>query len=652
MSRETENYENRKDELARYNAILKRTIRNAKKSYYEHIFEKYKNDNKKTWQLINNILKKSDNKNNFPDFFKDNKRIITDKTQIANKFNEYFINIGETIANDIKGNNQKSYKDYLNKHENIKFHFKPIDDKTVIKTITNLSTKDSYGIDGISTNLLKSIKHIIAKPLTTIINQTLKSGIFPEKLKIAKVTPIYKKGDEHLFSNYRPISLLPSMSKIFEKIICIQLYEYFENNNLLNRSQYGFRKKHSTELAALELIDSIIEDMDNGNIPLAIFLDLSKAFDTINHQILLTKLFNYGIYGAPLKLLNDYLSNRRQYVKIGDTLSDPLYVNTGVPQGSILGPLLFIIYINDITNASTFFKTISYADDSTLYTKLENKFNSRSIQTINEELDIVNEWLKLNKLSLNTNKSVFMLFHNNRKKVKLPKLKLNEEEITAVENFNFLGLSINETMTWNHHINRLSSKLNRTIGILNRLKHFLPIKVKLSIYNSLILSQLHFGILCWGYDLDRIVKLQKRALRAISNSKYNAHTEPLFKNLKLLKLADIFNLQQIKFYHKFLNGNLPTYFIEMFTNLNTNTHDYNTRHRANISNQRVKHEYAKRRIKYSIPETINHSPDLIKNKLYTHSLDGLTQYIKHHHINTYRANCDIRNCYICNRNNT
>ena len=409
---------------------------------------------------------------------------------------------------------------------------------------------------------------------------------------------------------------------------------------------------HSTEFAALELTDLILEDMDNGKIPIAIFLDLSKAFDTINHQILLTKLYHYGIYGTPLKLIHSYLSNRKQCVIFDDILSNTLDIKTGVPQGSILGPILFIIYINDICNVSKFLKTICYADDSTLYTKIDNNFCHRSIQKINNELEKLNEWFELNKLSLNVNKSVFMLFQHSRKEIVLPQIKIGGNEIKNVEHFNFLGTTINKHMNWKHHVNKLSSKINRTIGILNRLKHFLPTKVKLSIYNSLILSQLHFSILIWGFSLEKIIKLQKRAIRVVSNSKYNSHTEPLFKKLKLLKLTDIFNCQQIKFYHKYLNNKLPEYFTDIFTRLNNSTHNYSTRNRDNISFERVKHEYAKKRIRYCIPNTLNNCPDLIKHKLYTHSIEGLSSYMKRHHIETYTMTCEIENCYICNTNNT
>ena len=237
-----ENYATVKNNLAIYNKILKKTIRNAKKSHYEFIFEKYKNDNKKTWNLINNILNKSKGKKPYPKFFKENNQIIIDKSKIANRFNEYFINIGEKLVDDIDENSQKCYKDFLNKYDNLKFDFSPVEEQTIIKVINNLSSKDSYGIDGISTTLLKYMKHILAKPLSIIINQTLKTGVFPDKLKIAKVTLVYKKGNENTFCNDRPISLLPSISKVFEKVMCNQLTLYFETNHFLMQVSTGFGK--------------------------------------------------------------------------------------------------------------------------------------------------------------------------------------------------------------------------------------------------------------------------------------------------------------------------------------------------------------------------------------------------------------------------
>ena len=215
------------------------------------------------------------------------------------------------------------------------------------------------------------------KLLTIVINQVLNNGIFPDKLKIAKVVPIFKKGDSALTNNYRPISLLHVISKVIDKIIYNQLSLYFESNTLFSDSQYGLRPNHSTEQSTLGLTDRITSAMDDNDVPISIFLDLSKAFDTIDHAILLTKLQHYGVEGIPLQLLKTYLTNRKQYVKFHDVNSNVLPINTGVPQGSILGPLLFIIYINDFARATDIFEFICYADDTTLFSTLNKLINAQ-----------------------------------------------------------------------------------------------------------------------------------------------------------------------------------------------------------------------------------------------------------------------------------
>ena len=313
----------------------------------------------------------------------------------------FFTEIGPKLANSITVTNKTSHNDYLKTEIDTVFQFQQVDENDILNIINNLTPKTSSGIDNLSIKHIKVIKYELAKPLTLITNQVLSSGIFPDKLKIAKVIPIFKKGDDTDVNNYRPISLLPAISKITEKVIYNQTYNYFDQNKILYAHQYGFRKQHSTELAELELVDRTIYTLDKDETPINIFLDLSKAFDTLNHTILLNKLHHYGIRDGSLTLFKSYLQNRKQYVVINNAKSETLDITTGVPQGSILGPLLFIIYINDLPNASNIFQSIMYADDTNLSASLQSIKSTNPNETvdtlINKELSKISEWLGLNK---------------------------------------------------------------------------------------------------------------------------------------------------------------------------------------------------------------------------------------------------------------
>ena len=502
-------------DLKTYNLILRKSIISAKQMYYESRFNRIGNDIRRTWKTINEILTKNQTKNKFPTVFNDNGSMITDKVNIANKFNVFFTNIGEKIAKGINYDGNKNYGHYLNKDIHSSFTFMNIDEDAINKIIYNLPLKSSSECDGISTKLLKVIAPVIIKPLTLLINQVLNTGTFPDKLKIAKVIPIFKKGDPSLFENYRPISLLPAISKVLEKIIALQLSSYFEKNKLLFDNQYGFRPKHSTEHAALELIDRITNKMDTNEIPLHIFLDLSKAFDTIDHSIILNKLKYYGLKGSNLNLFQSYLSNRKQYTEIEDTTSTILPIQVGVPQGSILGPILFIIYVNDLPQCSNKFDFIMYADDTTLSSTIDSfsdiNSNASADSLINAEIGKVIEWLKINKLSLNKNKSKYMTFHMPKKQIQHLTLKIDGINIEKVEEFNFLGLTMDTNLKWKKHTDKISNKCSKITGVLHRLKLLFPQEIKCLLYNSLIVPHINYCITAWGFHRNRITIIKKKS---------------------------------------------------------------------------------------------------------------------------------------------
>ena len=379
-------------------------------SYYENEFSKHTNDIKKTWATINNIMHRNKKKSDFPSQIISNGKTLSNHSEIVNALNEYFSSIGPSLASKIT-NSEKNYSDYLNRTITSTFTFDAVNKKDVLKIIHQMKSKTSSGPDELSMKILKLMKEYIAEPLAILATQSLSTGIFPDKFKIAKVLPLQKKRNNCCIENYRPISLLNSMSKILEKCAFNQLYTYFEANDLFHESQYGYRKLHSTELACLELVDDISKQLDNKQIPLCVFLDLSKAFDTLDHNILLSKLKHYGLRNISLQWFSSYLSNRVQYIESDGIKSSPTIIKTGVPQGSILGPLLFIIYMNDINCASSIFKANLYADDTSLSSILSafECDTANLSEKINTELDYISQWLLSNKLSLNTSKNEFIL---------------------------------------------------------------------------------------------------------------------------------------------------------------------------------------------------------------------------------------------------
>lgn len=649
----TEAYYIKKTNLKTYNCILRQCIRSAKKGYYYNCFENTKNDIKGTWKNINCLLNRNNDKKDLPKSFLVNGNYISENLEIANNFNQYFTNIGPSLANNIRTSCESTFKDYLNDRHSSNFEFISVTKEQVTKVIDNLKPKTSRGKDNMSNKLLKEVKNEISESLTVIINQCFSTGVFPNSLKIAKVVPLHKKNENYLFDNYRPVSILSSISKVIEKIMHNQIYNYLKESNLLYTSQYGFRSFHSTELATLELVNRITHELDKGLSPISIFLDLSKAFDTIDHSILLYKLRYYGFSASSLNLVKHYLSNRSQYVEYNENSSEDLLITTGVPQGSVLGPLFFIIYMNDLNKVNSSFTPIIYADDTTLLASL-NQFhlNSNSISAcINNDLSKFSNWLKLNKLSLNCNKTSAMIFRMPKKTVESPAILIDNVPIQFVKEFNFLGIILNENLNWKSHINHISKKVSKVVCILHKLKHFLPKHVLFTIYSSLIVPYLNYGALIWEKNASRLYTLQKKAIRAVTNSNYNAHTSVLFKSLNILKLPDICELHCFTFCYKLENKQLPGYFLSSNLFIKTSeVHNYPSRRNNTFAIPIIHHEYARHGIHYKIVNVFNNMLNQFKEKIYTHSLFGFKSYIKKSIILNYESLCNIENCHICSRN--
>ena len=397
--------------------------------------------------------------------------------------------------------------------------------------------------------------------------------------KIAKIIPIYKGGSQTCLNNYRPISLLSVFNKLMEKLVYNRLTDFLNKKEILYEKQFGFRSNHSTDHAILSIIDKIQLSIEEKSYSCGISLDFKKAFDTVDHSILIKKLDKLGIRGLANKWFVSYLTNRKQYVYLDNTISDYNTVTCGIPQGSVLGPLLFLLYINDFNRCSAILDFHLFADDSNLFYKHKNIILLQA--HLNKELENIYYWLCANRLSLNVDKSNFVIFHAPQKKITNEiKLYINDKELKRSFCIKYLGILIDSHLNWKDNIDYISRKIKRTIGIIYKLRYYVNIKTLLNVYNALIHPFLIYGILAWGNTypttLKPLIILQKKATRVLTFSNFDAHSSPLFKELKIIKFLDLVSLHITIFMHKFHNNNLPVAFNNYFTPVNQ-THDYNTR---------------------------------------------------------------------------
>ena len=460
------------------------------------------------------------------------------------------------------------------------------------------------GPNSIPTKLLKLILPTFSDLLSNLINECLTSGIFPQCLKHACIKPIHKKDSKLLTGNYRPISLLSNISKIFEKVIHNRLYNFLESNKTLFKHQFGFRKKHNTNHAIIALTESIREALDQNHYSVGVFIDLQKAFDTVEHSILLKKLNHYGIRGTVNTLLKSYLENRKHNVDINGHKSSYIDCKHGVPQGSVLGPLLFLIYINDLNKCIKHSTTYHFADDTSLL--CSGKSMKKINKQINEDLRNVVHWLRCNKISLNASKTEIIIFKNKNKPIKKNvNFRLSGQKIFPSKKVKYLGIIIDENLSWKPHISLLLTKLSRATGILSKTRHYLQYKPLVSIYHSLFQSHLNYCIQTFGHvtneNMDKIRKLQNKALRIMHFKNNRDPVLPLFQQSGILPIDKQLILKNCLFAFDQQKKNLPTFF-DSFCKREKQRHSYLTR-------------YSKYKLEISLTKTITYGSNNIKNTI-------------------------------------
>lgn len=547
----------------------------SKRKFYSNYFYANSKNIKNIWKGIRDLIS-SGTLNNTPISLQNENSVTSDPGIVSEIFNNYFVN----IANKIKAKipfTRHNFQSYLKNPNPNSFFVNPTNPTEVSLLIDSLKNNKACGPNSIPVSILKLINFDISITLSKLVNLSFSSGIFPTILKEAQVIPIFKKGSTLEVHNYRPISLLSNIDKIYQRLMYKRIINFLNVNNCLYSLQFGFRKSYSASDAIINNIETVLKSLDAGDFVCGIFIDLQKAFDTVDHNTLLSKLKHYGIRGVPFNWFKSFLFSRTQYVTISGHKSSVKKISNGVPQGSVLGPLLFLLYINDLNNAIHYSTISHFADDTSLFHS--NKSLKSMTKKVNLDLKSLCHWLSANKISLNADKTEFILFRHKRKVINFEvKLKLNGKRLIQSSVINFLGVFVDENLLWWKQVEFISNKLRKANGALCKLRHYVSKNVLMSVYYAIFHSHMAYACQVWGQKesglTNRIAILQKRAVRIISFSDYIAPSKPIFLALKILSFFDYVKFCNVIFIHKLINNKKPISMSDTF-NLRFNTNTYN-----------------------------------------------------------------------------
>ena len=583
----------------KYNKMKKfvtKHIKLAKNKYYTKYFNDHHTNCKKQWNMLNSLINRDRKKSKPIKLTLSDGTVVSSPSAVANTFNDYFCNIASNLKTQIITSNHNDYRSTLGSPLTNTIYLHDVDSSEIIEHIKNLKNKSTSDtkIEPLKT-LVNCNKFI--NTFVDVINASIKEGVFPSQLKMADVVPIYKSGTKTEVSNYRPISLLPTFSKIFEKTIHHRISDFLHKHNILHPLQFGFRKLHSCEHALTAAKNEILHTLDKKHIALLLLIDFSKAFDMVDHNILLHKLSHYGIRGPALDWLRSYLNERKQRVRVNNIYSDTKYLTHGIPQGSILGPLLFIIYINDMPNIQKLVKFILYADDANIIITGSNAHEV--ISKYNEISKLLTDWVASNGLLLNVKKTNYMIFSNvNTEQLDNFQPKMLHKPIERKQTAKFLGVHIDEKLHWTHHIDTLCTKMSRNIGILYKVKNILPQKAMQILFHSFIQSHLNHCSLIWGLgtknSLKKLFVCQKKAIRTLIpgyvNYYYNkntdqppTHTKETFTKLNIMTIHSLILKNLLIFMNKI--HNFPHLMPQPILALFTSHHPDTDNPRATISSR-------------------------------------------------------------------
>ena len=512
------------------------SLRREKLSYFQALSGQTGNNNsKKVWRELSRLL--GSKRRCLIESLSINGEAITCKQRIAEKFNEYFSNTATTFNSPSTSDNFVDALQYVSSQRS-HFTFSTVDDDDVLGLLNTLDPNKATGSDRISGKLLRISARGICHSLSLLFNSSLKTGEFSSEWKEALVTPVYKKGEKEIVCNYRPISILPVVAKVFERIVHTQLYTYFQENNLLHPAQCGFRSGHSTQDVLVSLVEQCRKALDNDYIVGTIFMDLTKAFDMVDHSILLSKMRSYGVSETELKWFCSYLHRRMQRVCVGGELSNSVAMEKGVPQGSILGPLLFLVYVNDLPNTIVHSSTRQYADDTTLVLVSKNREDLE--RCLEEDLLAMNKWTEANKLTNpnpNVQKTQLMVLARNRRQKEADQvdIKLEGRKLERSTLVKCLGVIFDDKLKFTEHIKAVKRRACAGLTKLRMLQHSLPPNIKTKLYNAIVLPHLDYCSVIWmecarSLRLE-LQKLQNYGMRIILNAPPRSSSEELRERL-------------------------------------------------------------------------------------------------------------------------
>ena len=567
---------------------VNKEVNKLRKSLKRRYFQEKLNDQignlRATWETLGEALsgRKGKKQSSACRYFTGNNEAITDGHKIAKGFCDFYCQVGPKLAARIP-KEKKEFKDYMGPMVQDSLVLTPTTPQEVKQLCQELEPCKGLGWDGVSPRVIKGVAEQLSGSLSRLYNCCMREGVYPDSFKVARVVPVFKAEDPTEFSNYRPVSVLPVLSQIFEKVIRSRLASFFDKNKVILAGQYGFRSGHSTAMAVLDMVEKVKDAWEQGNVAIGVLIDLKKAFDTVDHSILLAKLEHYGIRGTAYKLMDSYLTNRTQYVQYDGYESERGPLSCGVPQGSVLGPLFFLIYVNDMVKACPELELVLFADDTNIFA--QDKDPKELFRRVNLGLDSLSKWFRCNKLTLNLKKTEYIFFggprfHGSTEDTLL----IGGEEIKRVEGARFLGVWVDQELKWTAHINKVNTKISQLLGVLGRLRSTVDGNTLRTLYNGIVLPHLQYCLIVWGdFAGNRnktlatsLLKHQKRFVGMIAEEKGKYHSDPLFAKYGMLKIEDLYRQQLRMYAWQFWNERLPEGQAAMFQRT-AERHRYETR---------------------------------------------------------------------------